>query len=151
MGVMTGKPAEVTGGRTARTALRVPFSEWVALGIVAIALVLGPAAVLGYGQWAGPEVITIRASQWAYQPKTVYLTAGVPVHLRLISEDVMHGFIVDELGINVDDLLPGHAVDITITPQQPGTYAFACTRYCGIYHGMMFGQIVVRRASPLQR
>jgi cytochrome c oxidase subunit II len=127
---------------------RLPLPEWVAIGIAAVAFAIGPAAVLGYGRWASQDVITIKAAQWDYQPKTIYLSQGVPAHLRLVSEDVVHGFSVDELGVKVDDLLPGHVVDITFTPRQAGTYNFECTRYCGLNHGLMYGQIVVRPAQP---
>ncbi|GEM_PF-1402390 len=148
---MSGRPIGGTGGGIRRIAARVPLPEWAAIVIAAVALAIGPAAVLGYGRWASRDVITIRALQSGYEPKTVYLTAGVPAHFRLISEDVTHGFAVDGLDVRVDDLLPGHAVDITFTPREAGTYDFTCTRYCGTNHGLMFGQIIVRPTQLPQR
>ncbi len=127
-------------------ARRLPLPEWIALAAAIVAVALGPAAVLGYNRWASRDVITVKAVQWAFEPDTITLTAGVPAHLRLISEDVVHGFAIDGLGVEVDDLLPGHAVDITVIPRTPGTYDFRCTRYCGVHHGLMFGHVIVRPA-----
>lgn len=132
--------------RAGRLIARVPPGEWVALVIAVLAIAVGPAAVLGSGRWASHDVITIKAVQWAYELKTIYLTQGVPAHVRLISEDVVHGFAIEGLGVEVDDLLPGHAVDITVTPTQAGTYDVLCTRYCGVHHGLMFRQVIVRPA-----
>jgi cytochrome c oxidase subunit 2 len=145
---MTGKSVRAPRSRLSGIVGRLARPEWIAIGVAAVAFAIGPAAVLGYGRWESRDVITIHAVQWAYEPKTIYLTQGVPAHLRLISEDVTHGFAIDDLGIRVDDLLPGHAVDITVTPRQAGTYDFECTRYCGSRHGLMFGRIIVRPAQP---
>ena len=142
-------------GRAMGSWSRVHLSERIAIGIVALTLLVGPAAVIAYGRWADRNVITVKAVQWAYLPKTIYATEGVPVRLRIISEDVVHGFAIDGLPVKILELIPGKAEDVTFTPQIAGTYYYQCTTYCGVRHGKMFGQIIVRSkrqplASPLE-
>jgi len=142
-----GKLARFVGevaGRAARSWKRVHISERIAIGIVALTLLAGPAAVIGYGRWVERNVITVRAVQWAYLPKTIYATEGVQVRLRIISEDVVHGFAIDGLPVKIVELIPGKAEDVAFTPQAAGTYYYQCTTYCGVRHGKMFGQIIVR-------
>ncbi len=123
---------------------RQSLSEWVALAVALVALAVGPAAVLGYGRWVDRGTVTVKAVQWAYLPKTVYLTEGVPVRLQVISEDVVHGFAIDGLDVKISELVPGKAEYVTFTPEKAGTYYYECTMYCGLRHGKMFGQIIVR-------
>lgn len=125
----------------ARSRLRV--RERAAAVVVALALVVGPAAVLAYGRWADHDVVTIKAVQWAYLPKTIYVKEGLPVRLKIISEDVVHGFAIDGLPMKISGLIPGKAEYVTFTPEKAGTYYYQCTTYCGGRHGKMFGQIIV--------
>jgi heme/copper-type cytochrome/quinol oxidase subunit 2 len=126
-----------------RAVAGVGVSERIAAGVVVLALGVGPAGVLGYGGWTDRGVITVTAVQWRYLPNTIYLTEGVPVRLRVTSEDVVHGFAIDDLGVKVPELIPGKGVEVMFTPQKAGTYYFECTTYCGMRHAKMFGQIIV--------
>ncbi len=122
---------------------RLHVRERAAAIIVALALVVGPASVVAYGRWVDRDVITVKAVQWAYLPKTVYVKAGVPVRLKLVSEDVVHGFIIDGIPVKIEELIPGKSEFVAFTPERPGTYYYHCTTYCGLYHWKMVGQIIV--------
>jgi mono/diheme cytochrome c family protein len=69
--------------------------------------------------------------------------AGVPLRLRLTSDDVMHGFAVGQSEIAAVDVLPGQMTEMTLTFDEPGTYTFYCTRWCGPNHWRMRGTIEV--------
>jgi heme/copper-type cytochrome/quinol oxidase subunit 2 len=132
-----------SGGRVARCWGGVHFSERIAIGILALTLLAGPAAVIGYGRWVDRDVVTVKAVQWAYLPKTFYAKVGVPVRLKIISEDVVHGFAIEGLPVTIAELIPGKAEYVTFTPETPGTFYYHCTTYCGLSHATMFGQIIV--------
>lgn len=71
---------------------------------------------------------------------------GEPVHLRMTSEDVVHGFAVGGYTLTPIKILPGEFVETTLTFEKPGEYTFFCTRWCGPNHTRMRGTIVVTTA-----
>lgn len=140
---MGRKMRDAVAGWVHRVRARLLHAELVAAGIALAALVVGPTAVLGYGRWADHGVVTIKAVQWAYLPKTITVTEGVPVRLRIVSDDVVHSFAIDGLDVKITELVPGKSESITFTPPKAGTYYFQCTTYCGTRHGKMFGELIV--------
>jgi cytochrome c oxidase subunit II len=117
--------------------------ELAALAVVAVVLVVGPAAVFAYGRWMDRGVVVVHATQWQYAPKVLHATAGVPFRIRLESEDVVHGFQVLGLDVQVTQLIPGKSMELTVTAPKPGTYFYMCTTYCGLGHARMLGKLIV--------
>jgi len=68
------------------------------------------------------------------------------VHVRLIvtSEDVLHSFSVNSLGIKLD-AVPGRLSQTTIFIKREGTYYGQCSELCGVNHGFM--PIVLKAVS----
>ncbi len=126
--------------------------EIFALGVVLLVLVVFPASVFGYQAWhlrsasAGVRVVDIvaRAPEvGGFAPDRLTLRAGERVRLRLSSPDVVHGLVIPGLGIEIEEIYPGKVVEVDVTPDKPGRYAFACTRWCGADHWRMRGVIEV--------
>ncbi len=124
--------------------------EIFALGVVLLVLVAFPAGIFGYQAFrtasASVKVVDIIArtpEHGGFSPDRLSLRAGEPVRLRLSSPDVVHGFTIPGLGVNVDEIYPGKVVEVDVTPDKPGRYAFACTRWCGVDHWRMRGVIEV--------
>lgn len=132
--------------------------DWFALVII-LAVLLGlPVFLFGYQAWrqqpaaSGIRIINVVArvpEQGGFSPDRLSLKAGEMVRLRLSSPDVLHGFTIPGLGIEVADIYPGKVVEVDVTPKQPGRYAFACTRWCGADHWRMRGVIEVTGDAPL--
>jgi cytochrome c oxidase subunit 2 len=70
-------------------------------------------------------------------------TTGEPIHLRITSEDVVHGFAIGGYALTPLEVLPGEYVETTLTFNEPGEYTFFCTRWCGPNHTKMRGIIEV--------
>jgi cytochrome c oxidase subunit 2 len=73
---------------------------------------------------------------------TLHIPAGRLVRLHLTSEDVIHSLYLPALRLK-RDVVPGWVQSITFRADAPGTYAFACTEYCGTEHAQMRGELVV--------
>jgi mono/diheme cytochrome c family protein len=78
-----------------------------------------------------------------WQPAMLRATVGEDVHLRLTSSDVVHGFAIGRDHRPSVDVKPGQVTETTLRFDQPGTYTFYCTRWCGPNHWRMRGTIEV--------
>jgi mono/diheme cytochrome c family protein/plastocyanin len=122
--------------------------------LFAVLLLLGGSISIGLAWWlGGVDTITLHARMpeaggWA--PTDLTLAAGQPLHLRLTSDDVMHGFAIGQSDQPAVDIKPGEMTDITLSFAQPGTYTFYCTRWCGANHWRMRGTITVTGDAPEQ-
>lgn len=122
-------------------------AEWVARWLV-LALAVGlPLAGLGARAWDGSrhtiEVHARMAEAGGWLPGDLTAVAGEPLHLRLVSDDVVHGFAVGQTDAPALELPPGQVVETTLTFDQPGAYTYYCTRWCGLGHWRMRGTITV--------
>ncbi len=90
----------------------------------------------------GMPVIEITAKRFAFTPDKITLKKGQTVKLRLHSEDVTHGFFLRPLKLD-EEIPAGQTTEVTITPQQAGTFTTICDHFCGANHGNMNMTIVV--------
>jgi plastocyanin len=98
--------------------------------------------------WARTPLIHARvAENGGWNPGTIKAKIGEPLHLKLTSDDVVHGFAVGQMNMEGVDVLPGKVTDITVTFDKPGIYTFFCTRWCGLNHWRMRGTIEVGGSS----
>lgn len=86
---------------------------------------------------------TMKANQFDFEPSTITASVGDTVKLHITSEDVAHGFALPDFGIS-KTLNPGETVDIEFVADKKGTFNFFCNVQCGLGHGGMRGQLVVR-------
>lgn len=129
-------------------------SEAFALIVTLIVLVGIPAGIFGYRAWRTTaediEIVDIIArvpEQGGFTPDRMTFQQGEEVRFRLSSPDVVHGFTIPGLGVNVDEIYPGTVVEVDVALDKPGRYAFACTRWCGVDHWRMRGVIEVEGAN----
>jgi len=129
---------------------------WLAVtGALAIFLV-GWGAVGFYRQTTDPPsnplVVDVTGQQWTWtyyypslgvQSHVLELPLGRPVEFRVTSDDVLHGFAIDELGVAMD-ANPGFWVTAPIvTPNRLGEMTARCVELCGLYHTYMWTQVNV--------
>jgi mono/diheme cytochrome c family protein/plastocyanin len=120
--------------------------EWVARGLVLVLIIGLPAAVFGTGWGAQQHSVEIHAAMaesGGWSPGNLTVEAGQPLHLQLTSDDVLHGFAVGMTEWASVDVKPGQATELSLTFDEPGTYTFYCTRWCGPNHWRMRGTIEV--------
>jgi len=88
------------------------------------------------------QVVTVTAKKFQFTPNEITVHQGVPVVLKLTSQDVSHGFNCPGLKIRAD-VKPGKESVLRFTPDKAGTFPFHCDVFCGLGHGKMTGAITV--------
>jgi len=83
------------------------------------------------------------ADSGGWTPEVIEAQAGKPLHLRLTSNDVIHGFAIGQSDQPAVDIEPGKVTELSLVFDQPGKYTFYCTRWCGLNHWRMRGSIEV--------
>jgi plastocyanin len=96
------------------------------------------------------ETITVRLTNFAFDPDHLRLKAGVPVRLRLVNESSGgHDFSAPAL-FAASSVLPGgsapsngemavgshQTVELALVPRTPGTYHVECTHFLHSFFGM---------------
>jgi mono/diheme cytochrome c family protein len=94
--------------------------------------------------WMRTPLIHAKISEnGGWSPDVIQAQVDQPLHLKLTSDDVVHGFAVGQMDMQSVDVLPGKVTDVTLTFDKPGIYTFFCTRWCGLNHWRMRGTIEV--------
>ncbi len=83
------------------------------------------------------------AEMGGWTPENLNAVVGVPLRLRLTSDDVTHGFAVGYLDQPAVEVKPGEMTNITLVFTHLGKYTFYCSRWCGVNHWRMRGTIEV--------
>lgn len=92
--------------------------------------------------FAAEKFFEVKAKKFSYTPSIIKVNRGDTVKIRLISEDVHHGFFVDGYGVKTS-AHPGMEGSLKFTADKPGRYSFRCSVTCGEFHPYMVGYLVV--------
>ncbi len=66
----------------------------------------------------------------------IHIPAGMPVRVRLASQDVIHSFWVPELHGKLD-MIPGQTNTFWLQADRPGAFKGLCAEFCGVQHAKM--------------
>lgn len=139
-------------------------TRWILLGGV-VWPTASVAVLLAFGMPAGHRIqalpvpdgtphlaVDVYARQWSwtvrYPGRTITLTdelrmpAGVPVDVRVHSEDVIHSFWVPRLQGKVD-AIPGRVNVLRLQADAPGELRGQCAEFCGLDHARMVLRVIV--------
>jgi cytochrome c oxidase subunit II len=78
------------------------------------------------------------------------LPVGRIVQINLRSADVIHSFWVPALN-GKRDAIPGHATEVWLKADTPGTYRGQCAEFCGLQHAHMALTVIVEPADAFSR
>ena len=118
--------------------------EWAAR-LLLLLLISGllMAIMIGRRTAEAVEIHAVMPERGGWLPGNLTAEAGVPLNLRLTSDDVMHGFAIGQLPWPAIDVKPGQMTELSLIFDEPGTYIYYCTRWCGLNHWRMRGTIEV--------
>lgn len=124
--------------------------EWAARLVVLVLLVAVPLGI-ALAARQPRDAVTLYASMpedGGWSPGHLTARVGQPLRLRLTSTDVVHGFKVGRHDSPEVEVKPGQVTELALTFDEPGTYTYVCTRWCGPNHWRMRGAIEVSGGGP---
>jgi cytochrome c oxidase subunit 2 len=105
------------------------------------------------------QVIEMNGDKYAFEPAEIHVKKGTRVHLKYHSVDKEHGIKIDayaegakkdghpglrfEGNNDTGKVVKGADGTLEFVAEQPGTYRFECSIFCGFGHGRMKGKITV--------
>jgi plastocyanin len=124
--------------------IRRLVGEWTArLLLVLLIAGLFAAILAGRRPAQAVEIHAVMPEKGGWLPGDLTAEVDVTLKLRLTSDDVMHGFAVGQQPWPAVDVMPGQVTELSLTFDEPGTYTYYCTRWCGPNHWRMRGTIEV--------
>jgi cytochrome c oxidase subunit 2 len=98
----------------------------------------------------GSVTVRMLAEQYMFVPQCVTIPADTPVHFRLTSPDVTHGFFVTGTNTNAM-VVPGFITDVRTQFARTGKYEMPCDEFCGYGHHGMAARVVVVSKDVFQK
>ncbi len=132
--------------------------ELLALCALLIILIGFPTGIFAYqyvylpATYGGVEVIDLvarapKAGGW--DPEYITVNKGDTVRLRIIGHDVVHGFAIGKLGIDVGPIVPGEIATVEFVADKAGRFTYYCNVWCDPYHYRMRGTLEVLDPAAL--
>lgn len=82
------------------------------------------------------------AQMWNFEPTEIFLPVGAEVDFYLTTKDVVHGFHISEVNVNMMAVYGGiNKSSAKFT--EPGIYPIICHEYCGSGHQHMKAEVIV--------
>ena len=94
--------------------------------------------------------MAVAARKFTFEPSTLVVSAGEIVRLTIHSDDVVHGFAIPRLNINVRIPDDGEVVTVEFVAPAPGDYEIVCSRLCGHGHSDMKAVLTSVAPAPAQ-
>lgn len=89
-------------------------------------------------------LVVVRAvERGGFQPSRIMVRQGRPVRLRILAEDVTHGFQLLHFGVDAGAIKTGTIKTVEFTPDRPGEFPFYCSVRCSPLHMALMGTLVV--------
>jgi len=124
--------------------------ERTALALVLAILIGVPAAVFSYEALrdrvgASREIFlvarTVERGGWS--PARIVVKQGQRVRLRILADDVTHGFQLLHFGVDAGAIKTGTTKVVEFTPDRAGEFPFYCSVRCSPLHMALMGTLVV--------
>lgn len=95
---------------------------------------------------ASGDTIQVTAKKYEFNPAVITVKQGQRVRLVITATDRDHGFKLAAYNVE-QKLKKGVATPVEFTADKAGTFAFACSEFCGLGHSHMKGKLVVEPAA----
>jgi cytochrome c oxidase subunit 2 len=146
-----GSPADRTAPKDRNTPLEL---TWIVIPLMIFVGLFIWAGNVYYEMFSPPAdgvAIYVIGKQWMWKIEhaggqreinQLHIPVNRDIVLTLTSQDVIHDFDVPAFRIK-HDVLPGRYVRMWFRATQTGTYHLFCGQYCGDFHSLMVGEVIV--------
>ncbi len=76
---------------------------------------------------ASVQTVTIEAGGFYYKPNVIKAKVGDKIKVVMTSKDMMHDFVIDELGVKLPITKSGETNEVEFTATKAGTFEFYCS------------------------
>jgi cytochrome c oxidase subunit II len=153
-----GRRARYTHGNTT---LEIVWTIVPSLILVILTFLSAPAwSKIKMSQPPTDFVVDVTAKQFNWQVKhpnsdkvfldEMHVPVNKVVHVRLMSQDVIHSFFVPQFRIK-QDAVPGRTITAWFEVTKPGKYEWPCAELCGFGHSGMRGWIYVHTPDDYKK
>jgi cytochrome c oxidase subunit 2 len=121
--------------------------------VVVLLIVVGfPAAVLAHQYVYVPamqreeniiDLVAHTPAEGGWSPEIITVNKGDTVRLRITATDVVHGFAIGQLGIDVGTIIPGEVTTVEFVANEVGRFTYYCNVWCSPHHPRMRGTLEV--------
>ena len=164
VGTLRGRGGGPPDRRVSRRGTRlVAIAGVVVPAVVVISLFFASVATLPAVAPAGKNArmtIDVVGRQWFWDvyyrggkvrtSNEIHIPAGVPVEVRVHSEDVIHSLWVPRLNRKID-MIPGQTSSVVFDADKPGVYRGQCAEFCGVEHGNMALLVIAEPPADFAR
>ena len=145
--------ATLGGKQRLATAAPLPSESLLAAGSKPMAA--GSLPIAADSTEIGP--IQVIARQWSWEfiypngvhSSELHLPVDRPIHFRLFSMDVLHGFYIPAFRLK-QDLIPGSVIDYRLTPSRQGRYRLRDSMFSGAYFATNQTDVVVETEADFE-
>ena len=124
--------------------------ERTALALVLAILIGVPAAVFSYeilrnraGEAREIFVVARTVERGGWSPARIVVKRGQKVRLRILADDVTHGFQLLHFGVDAGAIKTGTTKVVEFTADRAGEFPFYCSVRCSPLHMALMGTLVV--------
>jgi cytochrome c oxidase subunit 2 len=126
--------------------------ELLALCALLIILIGFPVSVFAYqyvylptthGDIKVIDLVARAPEAGGWDPEYITVNRGDTVRLRITGHDVVHGFAIGKLGIDVGPIIPGEVATVEFVADKVGQFTYYCNVWCDPYHYRMRGTLEV--------
>ncbi|RMA95028.1 cupredoxin domain-containing protein [Priestia megaterium] len=113
----------------------------VLFAIIMVVITPGSLSVLAESDVVRQKAMEVQLNDDYFNPETITIRSGKTTTLILKNEGQKdHTFTVEKLGIDAE-VQPGKEKNITVKPQNPGTYELICRYH---FNSGMVGKVIVK-------
>ena len=121
--------------------------------LAAFLILIGfPVGVFAHQQWYAPaaaadvtviDLVAQSPDAGGWSPEVITVHKGDRVRLRITGRDVVHGFAIGQMGIDVGRIMPGDVTTVDFVADKAGRFTYYCNVWCSPNHPRMRGVLEV--------